>query len=107
MLGAAEAAIATITLLSWVLSYTTLQRLALAHGYLGWEALLWPLAVDLLVFVATAIAMITARRNQGPTREAWALAVVAALVTVADVVYSPVRVEERRRPVWSCSIHGL
>ncbi|MDQ6773061.1 MAG: DUF2637 domain-containing protein [Candidatus Dormibacteraeota bacterium] len=87
-LRAAEVSIAMITILGWVLSYTALRRLAEAHGYLAWEARLWPLTVDLLVLVATAIALTTARRRRGPTNEAWTLAVVAALVTVAGNMLS-------------------
>ena len=68
VLAGAELSIACLTALGWVLSYSTLQRLAASHGYSGWEARLWPLTVDFLVLASTLIAMLTARRGQRPHR---------------------------------------
>jgi hypothetical protein len=79
----AELSIAGLTGLGWVLSYSMLKRLAALHGYAGWQAWLWPLTVDLLVLAATLIAMVTARRGQGPTGEAWVMAGAATAATLA------------------------
>jgi len=78
----AELSIAGLTGLGWVLSYSMLKRLAALHGYAGWQAWLWPLTVDLLVLAATLIAMVTARRGQGPTGEAWVMAGAATAATL-------------------------
>src|SRR5262249_28121512 len=42
-----------LSALGWVLRYTALRQLALAAGLAQWAATLWPLCVDLFVFVAT------------------------------------------------------
>jgi hypothetical protein len=86
VLAGAEVSIACLTALGWVLSYSTLQRLAASHGYSGWEARLWPLTVDFLVLASTLIAMLTARRGRGPTGEAWLLAGAATAATLAGNV---------------------
>jgi hypothetical protein len=86
VLAGAELSIACLTALGWVLSYSTLQRLAASHGYSGWEARLWPLTVDFLVLASTLIAMLTARRGSGPTGEAWLLAGAATAATLAGNV---------------------
>lgn len=85
---APEGSIVATTAVGWVLTYAAVQRLAAAYGYLGWEARLWPLTVDLLVFVATAVAMIAARQRQGPSKEARAMALLAALVTACGNMLS-------------------
>ena len=85
-MAGAELSIACLTALGWVLSYSTLQRLAASHGYSGWEARLWPLTVDFLVLASTLIAMLTARRGRGPTGEAWLLAGAATAATLAGNV---------------------
>jgi len=86
LLLGAELSIVCLTALGWVLSYSTLQRLATLHGYSGWEARLWPLTVDILVLASTLIAMLTARRGHGPTGEAWLLAGTATAATLAGNV---------------------
>jgi len=78
----AELAIAGLTGLGWVLSYSMLRRLAALHGYAGWQASLWPITVDLLVLAASLIAMVTARRGHGPTGEAWVMAGAATAATL-------------------------
>lgn len=85
-MAGAELSIACLTALGWVLSYSTLQRLAASHGYAGWEARLWPLTVDFLVLASTLIAMLTARRGRGPTGEAWLLAGAATAATLVGNV---------------------
>lgn len=91
---AAERFILALTGLSWILSYTAQVRLAAAHGYTAgvrwpWpditvtEAHLWPLTVDLLVLVCTVLALELAHRGHGPVKEAWTLAILAAVVMLA------------------------
>jgi Protein of unknown function (DUF2637) len=87
-LALAEAAIVVGTALGFALSYSALRRLAAAHGYEGWEAALWPLAVDFVAVACTALAMALATRRHGPTGETWAVAGAAALVSLSGNVVS-------------------
>lgn len=81
----AVAGVAALSGLGWVLSYTALRQLALTAGLAGWAATLWPLCIDLFVFVAT-LAAIADRRLGRPTTYAWTLAVVYSGATVAGNV---------------------
>jgi Protein of unknown function (DUF2637) len=74
-----------LSALGWVLSYTALRQLALAGGLAQWAATLWPLCVDLFVFVAT-LAAVADRRQRRPTTYAWTLAVLYSAATVAGNV---------------------
>lgn len=67
--------VTALTALGWVLSYAALRQLALSAGMLAWAATLWPLCVDLFVFVAT-LAAISGRRRGRSTTYAWSLAVL-------------------------------
>jgi Protein of unknown function (DUF2637) len=87
-LALAEGAIVVGTALGFALSYSALRRLAAAHGYDGWEAALWPLAVDFVAVACTALAMALAKRRHGPTGETWAVAGAAALVSLSGNVVS-------------------
>jgi hypothetical protein len=87
-LGLAQAAIVIGTGLGFVLSYSALRRLAAAHGYDGWEAAIWPLAVDFVAVACTSLAMALAERRGGPTGETWAVAAAAATVSLAGNVVS-------------------
>ena len=77
--------VAALSALGWVLSYTPLRQLALAGGLAQWAATLWPLCVDLFVFVATLPA-VADRRRRRPTTYAWTLAVLYSAATVAGNV---------------------
>ncbi len=68
-----------------MLSYTALRQLALFAGLATWAATLWPLCIDLFVFVAT-LAAIADRRRGRPTTCAWTLAVLYSAATVAGNV---------------------
>jgi hypothetical protein len=78
----AVAGVAALTGLGWVLSYAALRQLALSAGMAAWAAALWPLGIDLFVFVAT-VAAIANRRRGRPTLYAWVLAAVYSAGTVA------------------------
>jgi hypothetical protein len=77
--------VTALTALGWVLSYAPLRQLALSAGMPPWAATLWPLCVDLFVFVAT-LAAISGRRRRRPTSYAWTLAVLYSAGTVAGNV---------------------
>ena len=77
--------VAALSALGWVLSYTPLRQLALPGGLAQWAATLWPLCVDLFVFVATLPA-VADRRRRRPTTYAWTLAVLYSAATVAGNV---------------------
>jgi hypothetical protein len=79
------AGVAALSALGWVLSYTALRQLALAAGLAQWAATLWPLCVDLFVFVAT-LAAVADRRQGRPTAYAWTPAVLYSAATVAGNV---------------------
>jgi hypothetical protein len=96
----AELSIACLTALGWVLSYSNLQRLAVAHGYGAWEAALWPLTVDFLVLASTLLALVSARRGRGPTGEAWLMAGAATAATLAGNVLAA-----GRDPI-ACAMHA-
>ncbi len=81
----AVAGVAALSGLGWVLSYTALRQLALFAGLATWAATLWPLCIDLFVFVAT-LAAIADRRRGRPTTYAWTLAVLYSAATVAGNV---------------------
>src|SRR5262245_33429420 len=81
----AVAGVTALTGLGWVLSYSALRQLALSAGMATWAATLWPLCVDVFVFVAT-LAAIADRRRGRPTSYAWALAVAYSAATVAGNV---------------------
>src|SRR5499427_2486382 len=74
--------VTALSALGWVLSYAALRQLALAAGLAQWAATLWPLCVDLFVFVATPAA-VADRRQRQPTTYAWTLAVLYSAATVA------------------------
>jgi Protein of unknown function (DUF2637) len=74
-----------LTCLGWVLSYTALRGLAMVGGFSGWAANLWPLCLDLFVFVATLAALANGWRSR-PTTYAWSLAVLYSAATVAGNV---------------------
>ncbi len=77
--------VTALTALGWALSYAALRQLALTAGMAPWAATLWPLCVDLFVFVATLTA-ISGRRRGRPTSYAWALGVLYSAGTVAGNV---------------------
>jgi hypothetical protein len=77
--------VTALTGLGWLLSYTALRQLALSAGMAAWAATLWPLCVDLFVFVAT-LAAIADRRCGRPTTYAWTLAALYSAATVAGNV---------------------
>lgn len=77
--------VAALTALGWVLSYAALRQLALSAGMAAWASMLWPLCVDIFVFVAT-LAAIADRRRGRSTTYAWALAVAYSAATVAGNV---------------------
>ena len=81
----AVAGVTALTALGWLLSYTALRQLALSAGMVPWAATLWPLCVDLFVFVAT-LAAISGRRHGRPTTYAWTLAMLYSAGTVAGNV---------------------
>jgi uncharacterized protein DUF2637 len=81
----AVAGVTALSALGWVLSYAALRQLALAGGLAQWAATLWPLWVDLFVFVAT-LAAVADRRQGRPTTYAWTLAVLYSAATVAGNV---------------------
>jgi hypothetical protein len=81
----AMSGVAALTAMGWVLSYAALRQLALSAGMATWAATLWPLCVDVFVFVAT-LAAIADRRRGRPTSYAWALAVAYSAATVAGNV---------------------
>ncbi len=62
----AVAGVAALSALGWVVSYTALRQLALAAGLAQWATTLWPLCVELFVFVAT-LAAVADRRQGRPT----------------------------------------
>ncbi len=68
-----------------MLSYTALRLLAMAAGLAQWAATLWPLCVDLFVFVATLAAVVD-RRQGRPTAYAWTLPVLYSAAAVAGNV---------------------
>jgi len=74
-----------LTCLGWVLSYTALRGLAMVGGFSGWAANLWPLCLDLFVFVATLAALANRWRSR-PTAYAWSMAVLYSAATVAGNV---------------------
>jgi hypothetical protein len=74
--------VAALTGLGWVLSHAALRQLALSAGMAEWAATLWPLGIDLFVFVAT-LAAIANRRRGRPMVYAWVLAAVYSAGTVA------------------------
>jgi hypothetical protein len=49
----AVAGVAALSALGWLLCYTALRQPALAGGLTQWAATLWPLLVDLFIFVGT------------------------------------------------------
>ena len=53
----AMSGVASLTAMGWVLSYAALRQLALSAGMAAWAATLWPLCVDVFVFVATLAAI--------------------------------------------------
>src|SRR5436189_940763 len=77
--------VTALTALGWALSYAALRQLALTAGMAPWAATLWPLCVDLFVFVAT-LAAISGRRRGRSTTYAWSLAVLYSAGTVAGNV---------------------
>lgn len=81
----AMSGVAALTAMGWVLSYAALRQLALSAGMAAWAATLWPLCVDVFVFVAT-LAAIADRRRGRSTIYAWALAVAYSAATVAGNV---------------------
>lgn len=81
----ALAGVCGLTCLGWVLSYTALRGLAMVGGFSGWAANLWPLCLDLFVFVATLAALTNRWRNR-PTAYAWSMAVLYSAATVAGNV---------------------
>lgn len=81
----AVSGVTALAALGWALSYAALRQLALAAGMAPWAATLWPLCVDLFVFVAT-LAAISARRRGRSTAYAWSLAVLYSAGTVAGNV---------------------
>jgi hypothetical protein len=81
----AVAGVAALTALGWLLSYTALRQLALSAGMAGWASALWPLCIDLFVFVAT-LAAIADRRRGRSTMYAWTLAALYSAATVAGNV---------------------
>jgi hypothetical protein len=78
----AVARVTALTGLGWVLSYAALRQLALSAGMPAWAATLWPLCIDLFVFVATLAAIVDQRRGR-PTTYAWTLAGLYSAATVA------------------------
>jgi hypothetical protein len=85
IMAMAMSGVAALTAMGWVLSYAALRQLALSDGMAPWAAMLWPLCVDVFVFVAT-LAAIADRRRGRPTSYAWALAVAYSAATVAGNV---------------------
>jgi hypothetical protein len=81
----AVAGVTALTGLGWVLSYAALRQLALSAGMAEWAATLWPLCIDLFVFVATLAAIVDRRRGR-PTTYAWTLAALYSAATVAGNV---------------------
>jgi hypothetical protein len=81
----AVAGVTALSALGWVLSYAALRQLAFSGGLAQWAATLWPLRVDLFVFVAT-LAAVADRRQRRPTTYAWTLAVLYSAATVAGNV---------------------
>ncbi len=81
----AVAGVTILTGLGWVLSYAALRQLALSAGMAAWAATLWPLCVDLFVFVATLSAIADRRRGRS-TAYAWTLAMAYSAATVAGNV---------------------
>lgn len=81
----AVAGVTALTGLGWVLSYSALRQLALSAGMAGWAATLWPLCIDLFVFVATLAAIVDRRRRRSTTY-AWTLAALYSAATVAGNV---------------------
>lgn len=105
-----------IALAGFAVSYTTQALLASQHGFLSWEAWLWPGIAD-----AAALAMIL-RLHFGLVRpgwytvEAWAVFALAAAIMVAANVIADVRdplngamhgvVPIVAMAVWHVVIHG-
>lgn len=78
----AAVGVGCLTCLGWVLSYTGLRQLAMIGGFSSWTADLWPLCVDLFVFVATLAAVANHWRGRS-TLYAWSMAVLYSAATVA------------------------
>jgi Protein of unknown function (DUF2637) len=81
----AVSGVTALIALGWALSYAALRQLALTGGMAPWAAILWPLCVDLFVFVATLAAISGGRRGRSTTY-AWSLAVLYSAGTVAGNV---------------------
>jgi Protein of unknown function (DUF2637) len=81
----AVSGVTALTVLGWALSYAALRQLALSAAMPAWAATLWPLCVDLFVFVATLAAISGGRRGRS-TSYAWTLAVLYSAGTVAGNV---------------------
>jgi Protein of unknown function (DUF2637) len=74
--------VAALTGLGWTLSYAGLRELAHGHGMPEWAATLWPACVDVVVLVATLVALNAGRRSH-VRRYAWALVILYSAGTVA------------------------
>ena len=81
----AVAGVTALTGLGWVLSYSALRQLAASAGMATWAATLWPLCIDLFVFVATLAAIANRRRGRSTTY-AWTRAALYSAATVAGNV---------------------
>ena len=75
-----------LALLAFILSYSSLQHLAVSNGIPGWLSHLWPLLLDFAMIVFS-LAILRANLRREPNRYPWLLTIAfASLATLANVL---------------------
>jgi hypothetical protein len=83
---AAAALVVLLALFAFILSYSSLQHLALTNGVHGWLSYLWPLLLDFAMIVFSLAILRANLRDEGANYP-WFLAIAfASLATVANVL---------------------
>lgn len=76
-----------LALLSFILSYASLQHMAATNGIDGWLAYLWPLLLDFAMMIFAMAILRVNLRNDGAGWYPWALTIAfAGLATLSNVL---------------------
>lgn len=90
-----------IAVVSFVLSFTSIQELAAESAWAGWKSYLWPLILDGLIILATLVIVALAPYRDQFWKRAfvWLVLVTAALVSIACNAFHAWLATEHL-PVW-------